>query len=140
MENQHETQVDKSTLLRAFNNLFFDFINDIIQVFPENTDLVYAKKSFETIKKMNPTMIAKSWYTFVYHPYKDVIESGDISFFFDKDYKSDLTTVKNANEIMKMIDKIREPIKNMGVSNMAHTTKYIQNLSKLSLHYAGNDA
>jgi hypothetical protein len=89
---------------------------------------------------MNPTMIAKSWYTFVYQPYKGVIESGDISFFFDKDYKSDLTTVKNANEIMKMIDKIREPIKSMGESNLAHTTKYIQNLSKLSHHYAGNEA
>jgi hypothetical protein len=45
-----------------------------------------------------------------------------------------------ANEIMKMIDKIREPIKSMGESNLAHTTKYIQNLSKLSLHYAGNEA
>jgi hypothetical protein len=135
MESQYETQVDKTTLLRAFNNLFFDFIQDIIEVFPENADLVYAKKSFETIKKMNPTMIAKSWYTFVYTPYKDVIERGDITFFFDKDYKNDLTTVKNANEIMKMIDKIREPIRNMGDSNLAHTTKYIQNLSKLSLLY-----
>ena len=131
---------DKTTLLRAFNTHFFEFLSDIISIFPDDNDLAVAKTSFETIKKMNPTMIAKSWYTFVYQPYKDVIERGDISFFFDKDYKSDLTTVKNANEIMKMIDKIREPIKNMGESNMAHTTKYIQNLSKLSLHYAGNEA
>lgn len=135
MELQRETLPDKSTLMRAFNTHFFDFIDDIISVFPENTDLVYAKKSFETIKRGNPTMILKAWYTFVYLPYKDVIETGNIAFFFDKDYKDDLNHIQNANEIMKMIDKIREPIKSMGGANQEHSTRYIQNLSKLSCSY-----
>uniref|UniRef100_A0A6C0H2R7 Uncharacterized protein n=1 Tax=viral metagenome TaxID=1070528 RepID=A0A6C0H2R7_9ZZZZ len=135
---QTECIPDKQTLMRAFNTHFFDFINDIVSIFPENDDLVYAKNSFETIKKANPTAILKSWYNFVYTPYKDVIEQGNISFFFDKDYRTDLNHIHNSGEIMKMIDKIREPIKNMGDSNKAHSTKYIQNLSKLSLLY--NDA
>ena len=72
---------------------------------------------------------------FVYHPYKDVIDNGDISFFFDKDYSNDLSTVTNANKILNIIDTLREPIKEMGDANKEHTTKYIQNLSKLSMLY-----
>ena len=126
---------DKSTLLRAFNTHFFEFLDDIIRIIPENRDISVAKTSFETIKRANPTIILKVWYQYVYSPYKDVIEQGNISFFFEKDYGSDLANLNNAGEIMKTIDKIRQPIKEMSDENKAHSTKYIQNLSKLSMTY-----
>lgn len=126
---------DKSTILRAFNTHFFDFLNDIISIIPDNHDISVAKNSFETIKRANPTIILKVWYQFVYSPYKDVIEQGNISFFFEKDYGSDLANLNNAADIMKTIDKIRQPIKEMSDENKAHSAKYIQNLSKLSMTY-----
>lgn len=128
---------DKTTLMRAFNKHFFDFLDDIISIFPENSDIAIAKTSFETIKRANPSAIIKAWYNFVYKRYKDVIEGGDITFFFDKDYGSDLANLSNSNEIMKTIDKIREPIRSMSDTNRQHSMKYIQNLSKLSLMYSG---
>jgi hypothetical protein len=127
---------DKTTLLRAFNTHFFEFLADIITIFPENQDLKLANTSFETAKKANPTLIVKAWFSYVYTPYKDVIDVGNIDFFFEKDYGSDLSNVANANEIMKMIDKIRQPIKEMSGENRVHTTKYIQNLSQLSMLYS----
>lgn len=126
---------DKSTILRAFNTHFFEFLDDIIRIIPDNRDISVAKTSFETIKRANPTIILKVWYQYVYSPYKDVIEQGNISFFFEKDYGSDLANLNNAGEIMKTIDKIRQPIKEMSDENKAHSTKYIQNLSKLSMTY-----
>jgi hypothetical protein len=123
---------DKSTVLKAFNNHFFEFIQDIINIFPENEDLKSTKTGLEFFKKANPTCIAKAWEYFVHEQYKDVIEKGDITFFFEKDYNNDLTYMSNAGEIMKAIDKIREPVRNMGHENKAHTMKYIQNLCKLS--------
>jgi hypothetical protein len=126
---------DKSSILRAFNTHLFDFIDDIICIFPENNDLVIAKSSFDTIKKANPTAIIKAWVKFVYIPYKNVIDNGDISFFFDKDYTNDLSTVSNASKILNIIDTLRMPIKEMSDANKEHTTKYIQNLSKLSIMY-----
>ena len=126
---------DKSSILRAFNTHFFDFIEDLLGIFPNNNDLVLAKSSFDTIKKANPTAIIKSWVKFVYIPYKDVIDNGDISFFFDKDYSEDLSSVSNANKILNIIDTLRAPIKEMGDTNKEHTIKYIQNLSKLSMMY-----
>ena len=123
---------DKSTVLRAFNKHFFEFIDDIITILPDEPEIVKAKVSFENIKKMNPTLICKTWFKVVYSPYKEVIDQGDISFFFEKDYASDLSNVPNAAEIMSIIDKIRMPIKSMDEVNRRHCTKYIQNLSKLS--------
>jgi len=123
---------DKSTVLRAFNKHFFEFIDDIVTILPDEPEIVKAKVSFENIKKMNPTLICKTWFKVVYSPYKEVIDQGDISFFFEKDYASDLSNVPNAAEIMSIIDKIRMPIKSMDEVNRGHCTKYIQNLSKLS--------
>lgn len=126
---------DKSSILRAFNAHFFDFIDDLISIFPNNSDLSLAKTTFDTIKKANPSTIVKAWLKFVYLPYENVINAGDISFFFDKDYSDDLTNVSNSNKILNMIDTFRTPIKEMGDVNKEHTTKYIQNLSKLSMMY-----
>jgi hypothetical protein len=126
---------DKSTILRTFNIHFFEFIQDIINIFPENTDLKTTKTAMELIKKANPTMIIKVWNKHVHEKYKDVINNGDISFFFDKDYKNDLQKLANSDDIMKAIDKMREPVKSMSEENKAHSLKYIQNLCKLSNIY-----
>ena len=126
---------DKSTILRTFNTHFFEFIDDISNIFPNNTDLLTARKSFDTIKKANPTIILKSWNSFVYSPYIDKIEAGNINFFFEKNYESDLNHLANGGEVMKIIDSFRDPVKNMSDVNKGYTMKYIQNLSKLSVLY-----
>jgi len=126
---------DKSTLSKTFNNQFFSFWDDIILIFPENLDLVSSKKAFETIKRANPTLIIKIWYKSVYLKYKTEIDDGDIDFFFNKDYSSDLENVSGSKEVMRIIDTMREPIRTMDSVNKAHTAKYIQILSKLSEVY-----
>jgi hypothetical protein len=126
---------DKTTLLRAFNTHFFDFIDDILNIFPENEDLKVTKIALQTIKKTNPTSILKAWQYFVFSPYRNVIEDGNITFFFDKDYSADLNYMPNAKEIMGVIDQLREPVRSMSDVNKSHSMKYIQNLSKLSNNY-----
>jgi len=127
---------DKSIVLRAFNKLFFEFIEDLLNIYPENVEMISARDTFLTFKKMNPTSIIKVWYTGVYVSYKNEIEAGDIDFFTNKDYSNDLTNVKNTQNVLSMIDKVREPIKNLNEQNKAQVKKYILNLSKLSNVYA----
>ena len=126
---------DKTTYSRAFNTHFFEFIDDIISIFPENTDIKTAKVSFETIKRANPTILIKIWFTHVYTQYKETIDAGDISYFINKDYKDDLSTLGNSGELLNIIDKLREPLRSMSATSLEHSTKYIQNLCKLSTLY-----
>jgi hypothetical protein len=127
---------DKSTLLRSFNTHLFEFLDDIIRIFPDNVNLQTAKTSFQTIKRANPTAIAKVWFSYIYMPYREVIDNGDIQFFFQKDYSEDLSILQNSGEIMKIIDTLREPVSNMSETEKAFTMKYLQNLSKLSMLYS----
>jgi len=125
-------EIQKTTIVRAFNSHFFDFLEDIIRIIPENVEIVSAKLSAEMVRKANPTTILKAWYKYIYQPYWTVIDAGDLSFFFEKDYAEDLRDFNNSNEILKIIQKIRKPICEMNEANQCHTRKYIQNLTKLS--------
>ena len=129
---------DKIVLLRAFNKQFFDFLDDLLGIYPNNVEILTAKSMFETIKGLNPTSIIKVWYLHVGVPYKTQIEAENISFFVEKDYSVDLqkNQVANASNILNMIENIRDPIKRMDSKNMAHSAKHIRNLSKLSEAYA----
>jgi len=122
---------DKSTLLRAFNKHFFEFMDDIIAIYPDSTDIISGRASFDVIKRANPTAILKVWHQYIYSPYKTVIDNGDIRFFFEKDYGQDLVDLANPKEIMDIIDRIRGPIKQMDPTNQSHTAKYFQNLMML---------
>jgi hypothetical protein len=126
---------DKSSINKAFNTLLFSFLDDIITIFPEQEDIATAKTSMMSFKQMNPSLLIKSWYKMVYMPYANVINAGDVSFFFDKDYSADLQNVPNGKELMKMIDKVRGPIRSMDDTNRGHCAEYVLKLSKLSEMY-----
>ena len=121
-----------SNILTAFNEHFLEFLNDIQSVFPEDPDILTAQNALTAIKKANPKMIVKIWRTFIAEKYRDKISVGDIGFFLDKDYASDVSASKNSDKIMDSINRLREPIRNMGPDNQAKVMKYIQNLTKLS--------
>tara|TARA_B100000902_G_scaffold398419_1_gene465098 strand:- start:8221 stop:8616 length:396 start_codon:yes stop_codon:yes gene_type:complete len=125
----------KSDINKAFNKLFFDFLDDIVSIYPDNKDISSARTSFASFKQMNPTIIIKSWFKFVYTPYREVINAGDISFFFNKDYSADLQDTPGSKEIMRVIDEIRGPIQSMDETNKKHSSDYILKLSKLSELY-----
>jgi len=118
-----------SNILSAFNDHFFEFINDVQRIFPDDRDILVAKNSLIAVRKANPKMIVKIWNSFIVGKYNNEIESGDISFFLNKDYSQDLS---NAKHIMDAIDRLREPIKQMSIEEQAKTMKYIQNLTKLA--------
>ncbi len=45
--------MDKSNILKTFNDHFVDFLNDIQSVFPNDLDIQASKTTLLTIKKMN---------------------------------------------------------------------------------------
>jgi len=124
-----------SSILTAFNNHFTDFVDDIYSVFPNDHDILTAKNSFSAIRKINPKLIIKCWDMYVAAKYSKEIEAGNMDFFINKDYSTDIDTVQNSDKIVEAINRLRNPIKNMTDENKKKIVKYIQNLSKLSSLY-----
>jgi hypothetical protein len=124
-----------ATILNAFNEHFMEFVGDIINVFPDNTDIVSAKNSFVLIRKANPKLIIKIWKSYVVDKYGPEIDLGNISFFIDKDYANDLTNAENSDKIIESINRLRNPVKMMSEESQQKSMKYIQNLTKLCILY-----
>ena len=124
-----------ATILNAFNDHFMEFVSDIINVFPDNTDIVSAKNSFVLIRKANPKLIIKIWKSYVVDKYGAEIDLGNISFFIDKDYANDLTNAENSDKIIESINRLRNPVKMMSEESQQKSMKYIQNLQKLCILY-----
>jgi hypothetical protein len=127
-----------STILTAFNDHFVEFLDDIIRVFPDDSDILASKNSASLIRKANPRLIIQIWNSYLVGRYKDMIDAGNIDFFINKDYSDDLVHADNSKKIVEVIDRLRNPIKMMTPEDQAKTMKYIQNLTKLSAIYASS--
>ena len=125
-----------SSILKAFNNHLIEFIDDIIYIFPQNKNLKITKVALETWKRMNPKSLIYTWKISVHDKYKGEIIEGNIDFFIEKNYVEDISGCDSDAYILKIIEKLREPIRLMGSTNKKKTLKYIQNLTKLcELYY-----
>jgi hypothetical protein len=127
---------DKNILLTAFNNQFYDFLDDIESVFMNDNGIKRAKNALVLIKKVNPALVIKLWYKYIVVNYESEIDSNNINFFIEKDYKNDLRYLNSSDDIMKHIDSLREPVRNMGESNQKKSFMYIKNLCILSRLYS----
>lgn len=122
----------------VFNKHFVDFLSDIEIVFPEDIDIKTAKNSVLLLQKANPRLLIKLWKKHVMEKYSTEIEAGDINFFIQKDYNSDLSKTGNSSQINEIIDRLRQPVSMMSDENKEKSIKYIQNLSKIANIYYSN--
>jgi len=125
---------DKGLILKGFNEHFSEFISDIQQVFPQDADLLATKNALIALRKANPKMIIDVWYRHITLQYGSEINDSNMDFFLDKDYSGDIN-MKNTDQILNKINRLKQPIRDMGVENQEKTMKYIQNLSKLTNLY-----
>ena len=123
--------MDKSQILKGFNDHFVEFVEDVERVFPDNNDISTAKEAFIQMRKANPRLVIKAFNEYFLNKYRTEIESGNIDFFINKDYNSDFSVVGDSDFILKKIDVLRNPVKNMNKEDQTKVIQYIQNLSKL---------
>lgn len=130
--------MDSNTCLKAFNDHFMEFVDDVVRVFPDNRDVQTTKNALLAIRKANPRLILTCWKEYVWFPYAKQIESGDLAFFIDKDYSSDLKDMDGNDAIMQKIDRLRGQVRSMNEEDQKKSMKYVQNLSKLANMYTKN--
>ena len=120
-----------SQILKGFNDHFMEMVEDIERVFPDETDISTVKNSFTELRKANPKMVIKVYKEQILDLYRSQIESGNIDFFIDKDYKKDIGNIQDSEYILNKINILRDPVRDMEKADQDKVIQYIQNLSKL---------
>lgn len=124
--------MDRTVILKTFNDHFLEFLEDISRVFPDDPDVATTKTALLAIRKANPRLIIQSWKEYVVAPYRKKIDEGDMSFFIEKDFTNDLRDVDGNSSILDKIETLRDEVRSMSSEDQVKAMKYVQNLTKLS--------
>ena len=133
-----QESIDKSVYLKAFNNQFVEFLEDVERVIPNNSDVITAKNALIRLKKANPKLILTMWYKWVAQRFKKEIEQGDYNFFINKDYREEWEGTANEGPILEAIERMRGIVKQCDESSKATALEYVSNLCGLSKIYMEN--
>lgn len=126
-----------SNVLRVFNDHLIDFFDDLASTFNDDIDLLTARNCISNYRKINPKSIIMAWKWYVSDRYRNEILEGKLHFFLNKDYKSDIVdaSFNNIEEMMDIVEKIRDYVKRLSKKDQKKALKYLQNLIKLSDMY-----
>mgnify|MGYP003998652827 CR=1 FL=1 len=127
--------MDKSAILKGFNNQFEEFVEDICILFPNNKDIKTTKTALGMMRSANPRMICDVWYRYIYLKYEKEISEGNIEYFLTKDYSDDLQNAQTSNKALEAIEKLRQPLRELRDENKTKCLQYLNNLNKLSKIY-----
>ena len=127
--------MEKSDILKGFNNQFEEFLDDVVILFPSNGEIKKTKTALLMLRKANPKMIINIWYRYVCEKYETEINNENIEYFLEKDYSDDLQKNPNASQVLQGIDKIRAPLRDLDEDNKKQCLQYLKNLNQLSKIY-----
>ena len=129
--------MDKTQLLRAFNDHFQEFMEDVLRVFPEDRELRTVSKALGAVRKANPKMLLLVFKSRICIPYKAQIERGDPDFFVDKNWDADVSDNHLASKsvVLDKIERMRASVKEMCGEDQKKSMGYIQNLAKIAELY-----
>jgi hypothetical protein len=122
----------KSIFIKSFNNLFFKLFEEVLELFPDNQEILKGKIACETLKSMNITSLIKGWKLYITSKYKTEIQDGNFDFFMKHNYEED---VSGNQELLKMIQQLREPIESMNEDQRNSCFLKIQQLTQWSEIY-----
>ena len=111
---------DKKLIYKTFNNQIKEFMNDIINVFPREVDLLTSRTFLEGIIKVKPRLLLEYWYKSIYLVYKVQIDNGDFDFFVNKNYDE----TECSDDVLKGIEKMRS-IKNIVIGDIQPDLTFI---------------
>lgn len=127
--------MDKSSILKAFNNHIIEMIDDLIRIYPKNSELLTTKSFVEKLKKVNPKSMIKLWYSSVVVKYKTQIMNSDEKFFMTKEIEGNDLGEYNNEKVRRFLVLMQKEIGKASESNKKKCFKYLQNLVKLSELY-----
>jgi hypothetical protein len=116
--------MSKKVLIDTFFNQFTDFLKQLENMYPEDTDFPVFITTLDLLKSTNPMLVVNFVKTEIVDLFEDKIMKRDESFFMNQDYSD-----KDVN--IDIIRKVKEYIQNMTPKNKEIVWSYIELLTKL---------
>lgn len=121
-----------SVIIKTFNDQFEQFLDELCEIFPNDTEIATLNLNIKRVRHANPTISIKAFKSYVTAKYREQIFANDLNFFLDKDYTSDLVNTNMTNRIMSKINELRGPIGKLPSEDQAKVMKYLINFVKLT--------
>lgn len=126
--------MSQPNLTKLFNSHLIEFLEDVIEIFPENVDLKTGLTIIEGLKFAKPKYLISVWKVSIVDLYEEQIMKGDKNFFINKNYEEDVAE-DNKNKVLIIIDDVKKLMRETSEENRDKTMKYVQNLTKICKLY-----
>lgn len=124
--------MSKKVLIDTLFTQFTDFLKQLENMFPEDTDFPVFLTTLQLLKSTNPMLVVNFIKTDIINPYGSKIISKDESFFLDNDFNS------HQDVDLNIVNKLKTYIQNMSPNSKDIVWKYIEILMKLTLKILEN--
>lgn len=121
---------DQQLRITTFNNLFFDFINDLMKLFPSDSTLLLCKSGAYASISLNDRFIVQEFKVAVL-PYSEHIIRKNEAYFLDENFKENFGSDHFiSNEINRIVNIWKDPNTSNEIKKMIWS--YMIKLVKLS--------
>jgi hypothetical protein len=124
--------MSKKVLIDTFFNQFTDFLKQLENMYPDDTDFPVFITTLELLKSTNPILVVKFVKENIVDLYKDKILNKDESFFLDQDY------TKHGDVDLNIVHKLKKYVKDMSSNSKDVVWKYIELIMKLTIKILEN--
>ncbi len=124
--------MSKKILIDTFFNQFTDFLKQLENMYPDDTDFPVFLTTLDLLKSTNPMLVVKFVKENIVDLYKDKILNKDESFFLDQDY------TKHGDVDLNIVHKLKKYVKDMSSNSKDVVWKYIELLMKLAIKILEN--
>lgn len=125
---------EKAKWVKCFNDKFVEFMNELIETFPNDKDFKMFKQSFNMLKLVDE---AKPVELFRQHAmqYRENIDGENEEFFLNHDFERELQMVRNGSESslsQELMVKLKQYWVELSVDNKAVVWKYLKLMYKIN--------
>lgn len=124
--------MSRKVLIDTFFNQFTDFLKQLENMYPDDTDFPVFLTTLDLLKSTNPILVVKFVKENIVDLYKDKILNKDESFFLDQDY------TKHGDVDLNIVHKLKKYVKDMSPNSKDVVWKYIELLMKLTIKILEN--
>lgn len=111
-----------STNLTAFNTQIFSLVDELIEIYPEDTDFKKFQNTMLMLKKANARAISDLFYEHIYK-YKEMIVNKNESFFLENDFTSQAIGT-STEKFISIVTKLRQYWTSMSDNTKENIWKY----------------